>query len=104
MIKSSIRDMVWSDHSIVLLSLKRSSIHPNLLQGRLNESLLSDPVRVTEIEKAIEEYFLLNTTAEVSAETLWAAHKATIQGKLIQLSTWVEKRTRDCYRKARKRI
>lgn len=58
-VKSSIRDTVWSDHSIVLLMLRRSFKCPNLPYWRINESILSDPVRVTEIEKAIKEYFSL---------------------------------------------
>lgn len=78
---------MWSDHSIVLLTLKRIFTRPNLLQWRLNKYILSDPARVTEIKKAIKEFFLLNKVVEVSAETLWVAHKATFRGKLFQIST-----------------
>lgn len=90
-VKSSIRDTVWSDHSIVLLTLNRSRDRPTLGHWRINKSILSDLIRVVELEKAIKEYFLLNNIAEVSPETLWAPHKATIWGKLIQISTHLKR-------------
>lgn len=71
--------------------LNKSFNRPNLHHWKINKSILSDPVRVMEIEKAIKKYFLLNNVAEVSAETLWIAHKATIRGKLIQLSTQIKR-------------
>lgn len=89
--KSYIRDTVWSDHSIVLLILNRSLDRPTIRNWRLNKSILSDPIRVMEIKKGIKEYFHLNNTAELSPETLWAAHKATIRGKLIQISTQIKR-------------
>lgn len=83
--------MVWSDHSIVLLSLCNNSIKSQLSNWRLNKSILSDPIRVTELEKALKVYFLLNNLQGISAETLWAAHKATIWGKFIQIATPLKK-------------
>lgn len=89
--KSYIRDTVWSDHFIVILTLKTCSNHSNLLHWRLNKSILIYLVRALEIEKAIKEHFLLNKVDRVSAETLWAAYKATIRGKLIRISSQLKK-------------
>lgn len=51
----------------------------------MNALILSNLTHVSEIEESIQEYFLLNDVANVSPTMLWAAHKATIRGKLIQL-------------------
>lgn len=58
------------------------------------DQMLSDPVRVIEIEKALQEYFALNKTEGTSPELLWAAHKAFIRSKLIQISTQVKRERR----------
>lgn len=35
----------------------------------------------------LQEYFKLNNVEDISAETLWAAHKAFIRGEIIQIAT-----------------
>lgn len=57
----------------------------------MNESLLGDPVNVKMIADGIREYFRLNDVENISPETLWAAHKATVRGELIRLATQVKK-------------
>lgn len=68
----------------LLLQSPRSPVEKS--HCRLNESLLSDPVGTIEIEKAINNYFSLNDMEGVNPETRWVAQKATIRGKLIQIS------------------
>lgn len=53
--------------------------------------ILSGPINKAEIEKAIKEYFVLNDTGDVSPTNLWAAHKATIRGKIIQMSVQINR-------------
>lgn len=51
----------------------------------MNASILSSLAHALETEKNIQENFLLNGVANASPTTPWAAHKATIRGKLIQV-------------------
>lgn len=44
-----------------------------------------------EIEKALNEYFIINDQTDISPEMLWAAHKVTIRGTLIQIATRIKK-------------
>lgn len=88
---SKIIDTTLSDHSVVTVSLFKKSHHSKCTQWRLNESILSDPIRVTEINKALLEYFTLNGVSDTSAEMLWAAHKVTTKGKVIQIATQINK-------------
>lgn len=46
---------------------------------------------MTELLKTSQEYFKLNDTDEILAETLWAAHKATLRGKFIQIVSQLKK-------------
>ncbi|XP_040198878.1 vomeronasal type-2 receptor 26-like [Rana temporaria] len=73
------------------MTLRGHFNRPPVSHWRLNESLLDDPIIVIEIEKALKEYFLINDTDGISAETLWAAHKASIRGKIIQIATKLKK-------------
>lgn len=82
----SLNPSVWSDHSAVYMTLQHPSGKKHGRRWRLNESILSDPIRVLEIERAIK-YFIMNDTLGVSQGTNWAAHKATVRGKLTQIAS-----------------
>lgn len=83
--------MAWSDHSMVLLSLCGNSPRLNAPHWKLNQSLLRDPIQVTKLQRALQEYFCLNDVEEISAETLWAAHKVMIQGKFMQIASQLKR-------------
>lgn len=51
--RACIKDVVWSDHSMVILTLQRPVGHKPCRRWRLNESILSDLIRATEIENSI---------------------------------------------------
>lgn len=70
---------------MVLLTVRRDIPRQHSSHWILNQSILNDPIRVTEIQGALQEYFRLNDVGDVSVETLWAAHKVTFRGKLIQI-------------------
>ena len=93
-LSASIRDSALSDHSLVIISLALGLPEGSRLFWRLNESLLSDPVRVAEIEKALTEYFLDNDNDSVPPATLWAAHKSMMTGKLIQIASKLKRERR----------
>lgn len=90
-LSSSIKDTAWSDHSLVTLTLHNLTTRQTSTQWRLNESLLSDPTKVKEINDSLKEYFALNNVDNISPELLWAAHKATVRGKLISIVTRVKR-------------
>lgn len=54
---------------------------------RLNASILSNPSHIAEIGRDIQEYFLFNDIDNISPTTLWAVHKTSIRGKLIQMAS-----------------
>lgn len=89
--KAYIKDTTLSDHSMMILILQGHFVKPPLLQWRLNETLLNYPITVIELENAMKEYVHFNNMDGISAETLWAAHKATIRGKIIQIATKLKK-------------
>lgn len=89
--KAKIIDIVWSDHLLVLLTIKNVLSRSGGSYWRLNESLLGDPVHAKMIADAIKEYFRINDVGNISPETLWAAHKVTVRGELIRLATQVKK-------------
>ena len=53
-IKSTIVDVSWSDHSMVLLSLRKENSTQRVSHWTLNQSILKDPVLVAEIKQAIK--------------------------------------------------
>lgn len=89
--KSVIKDSACSDHSLLHLTLNRPSGHRQGFCWRLNASILSNPTHVLEIDKGLQEYFLLTDIQNVSPITLWAAHKAFIRGKIIQIASRLRK-------------
>ena len=91
---AKISPMAWSDHSSVQMVLTDLWSKSDPSPWRLNESLLNDPVLEKEVERAIQLYFQENSSPGVSPGTLWAAHKVTIRGVLLQLASRV-KRERD---------
>lgn len=57
----------------------------------LNEALLSNPGHCIMLDKALKEYFVDNNNHSVTPATLWAAHKAVMRGKLIQISSQLKR-------------
>lgn len=80
-----------SDHSIVTVILRCPIGLNGLFKWHLNEALLSHPVQCTILEKALREYFTESDNNTVSPGTLWAAHKAAMRGKIIQISSQLKR-------------
>lgn len=85
--KKHIREMAWSDHSMVCLVLSQPRGWPHPFSWQLNESLLSDPICCIEIDHAVHDYLQQHDTADVTSGTL----KAPIRGKIIQISTQIKR-------------
>lgn len=95
-ISAKIKDTPLSDHSMISLSIQGSLLRPSSPIWRIKEHIIKDPIQISELTKTLNEYFLLNNVDNISAETLWAAHKVVIRGKLIQISSQLKKeRTMD---------
>lgn len=82
---------VWSDCSLVFLVLQRPQGPKGISHRRFDKSILGDPERTVEVERAINDFFLTNDVEDVSPDTLWAAHKATIRGEFIQISSKIHR-------------
>lgn len=76
------------------LSLRGGSGVKGPFQWRLNETLLSNPTHCSILDKALSDYFSENDTGSVSPGCLWAAHKAVMRGRLLQLSSQLKKESR----------
>lgn len=76
----------WSDHNIVAFETSHIGMTPTPFNWRLNDSLLSNPSTVQQINTHIEEYFRTNTSEEVLLTSVWAAHKAVLRGHLINIA------------------
>lgn len=85
--KSIIRDSPLSDHSMVICVLMNPQGPEEPYRWHLNESILSNPVHCTMLDKDLREYFEVNDNGEVTPSTLSAAHKVVIRRKIIQLYT-----------------
>lgn len=80
-LKASIRHIAWSDHSLIMLKLSKPPSPLGPRPWKLNESLLSDPVRCTMLGEELREFLLLNDVYDILPGALWGAHKAVIHGK-----------------------
>lgn len=88
LIKSAkILTAAWSDHSPVQISLSDLGTKPKPSVWRLNAALFNGSIDFSEIEMSIRQYFIENRATDTSPSINWAAHKATICGKLIQLAS-----------------
>lgn len=84
---SDIQAISWSDHAPITLSLTLSPGSLRKCHWRLNDFLLKhDPSRI-ELEQTLKLYFAENCSSEISASSLWEAHKAVFRGQCISLST-----------------
>lgn len=83
----SMRDSPLPDHSTGQMLITNTQGHDGMFCWRLNESILSNPVHCTILEKDIVEYFQVNDDGTVSPETQWASHMAVMRGKIIQLAS-----------------
>uniref|UniRef100_A0A8C5M1H2 Reverse transcriptase domain-containing protein n=1 Tax=Leptobrachium leishanense TaxID=445787 RepID=A0A8C5M1H2_9ANUR len=84
-LKCEILDITWSDHAPVFLTIGEGGERgAGKAMWRFNDSILSDPGALAEIEQTLAEYFTLNNTPGVTPETLWQAHKAVLRGVCIK--------------------
>lgn len=84
----------WAVLSPVRLSLSDLWKKPHPSLWRLNAILLNDPGVLTDIEVEIRYFFRENLSSATSSIINWAAHKATIHGKLLQITSRI-KQSRD---------
>lgn len=89
--QASICEVPWSDHSLVSIKITGFLHHTRPPQWRFNETLLTNPVHSTMIERDLKEYFWLNDTPDISPISLWGAHKLVIRGNLIQLASCLKR-------------
>lgn len=76
----------YSDHAPVFFTFQNQEHNTTFKNWSLNNDLLEDPLLVNKIEEHLIEYFALNNTNDVSAQTLWEASKAVIRGLFLSLA------------------
>lgn len=82
---AGILSIPWLDHSPIKMSLSGLWSKPRLSPWRLNAALLN-PTIYTVLKKELQAYFQENSSPSMSPAIIWAAHKATIRDKIIQLA------------------
>uniref|UniRef100_A0A8C5WKN8 Endonuclease/exonuclease/phosphatase domain-containing protein n=1 Tax=Leptobrachium leishanense TaxID=445787 RepID=A0A8C5WKN8_9ANUR len=83
--------MSWSDHAPITLQLPDSRAPTGRSPWRLNESLMSRPEVVEDVQRTLENYFKENTTPDVNPLTIWQAHKTVVRGVLIKWGSYFKK-------------
>lgn len=74
---------LWSDHAWVEVRMHSTDLPKTKPTWRLNSKLLYLEPFHTDIQKAIVEYFELNSSCGVSQQIIWEAMKAVIRGWII---------------------
>lgn len=92
---STIGTITWSDHAPVTVSINLTGAVAPPFSWKNNTYVLSNPTHQTALAKQLVEFFSLNASPDISANTLWNSHKAYMRGVLIQLSSRLKReRTR----------
>ncbi|XP_040269675.1 serine/threonine-protein kinase sck2-like [Bufo bufo] len=88
----------WSDHDMVLAEIDSPGRAPRPFHWRLNESLLSRPGLVDQLQVDIREFFRDNTTTDSDPLNVWLAHKAFMRGKLINVASRLKRERTEAQR------
>lgn len=86
-ISSKIIPFSWTDHCAIVTTIASPIPWSQDTTWCINDSTLTHPSHRLEIEAALTDYFSFNDNEDISALTLWEAHKTVICGKLIQQAT-----------------
>lgn len=83
---ASIHLCLWSDHDMVVFETSHIGLTPTTFDWRLNDSLLADPSIHQKIYTHLEEFFADNKPDETLLTSIWAAHKAVLRGRFINIA------------------
>lgn len=86
-ISAKIIPFPWTDHCAVSINIASTLPRSHDTTWCMKDFMLTHPSLNKEIEKSISDYFKDNDTNDISALTLWEAHKPVIRGRMIQLAT-----------------
>lgn len=88
---SCIQPITWSDHCAVITMV--SSLIPQSRDKSwcMNEAHLTNQSYCFDIQLALKDYLLHNSTPEISPILLWEAHKPVIRGKCISVATHLKR-------------
>lgn len=75
-ISNAIGTITWSDHAPVKLGvlLTETAVFP--FSWRNNTYIHSNPTEQSFLTNKLDKFFLLNSSPDIAASTLWKAHKA----------------------------
>lgn len=83
-----------SDHNLITLRLSFNNNKGREWHWKLNDSLLNDTKITQVLLKELEVYFEITETQEVSAQTIWKAHKAFVRGIFVKIGTRIKKKSK----------
>lgn len=84
--KADLHVCPWSDHHMVAFSTSRIGLKPTTYTWRRNDSPLTGPAIIDSLTTHLGNYFTENLLPETSPCSLWTAHKAVMQGQLINIA------------------
>lgn len=82
-----------SDHAPVSMTIRIPEVQRQPYTWKLNKNLL-DKQGEEILKRELEQFFLVNETAEIADNSLWEAHKAYIRGILISMGARKKKERR----------
>ncbi|KAM4696041.1 sulfhydryl oxidase 2 [Rhinophrynus dorsalis] len=84
-VRVEIKDIIWSDHGMVMLWIKDNVERERFRTWRLDDTILREEKHRKIIEERIRYYFQENDNMVMSRSVLWCAFKADMRGVLIKL-------------------
>lgn len=96
-LSSNILPFAWKDHCAIFTTIASTIPRSHDTTWCINES--THPSHRLEIEGALNDYLSSNGTGDISDLTLWEAHKAVLQGRLIQQATKLKRERKRMFAK-----
>ncbi|KAL2081000.1 hypothetical protein ACEWY4_022853 [Coilia grayii] len=83
----NILPILISDHAPVICTLTPIVNHPKAQRWRFNTTLLSNKKFISEMEKQLEEFIIMNKESAYNAQSMWEATKCFMRGVCIGFSS-----------------
>lgn len=91
LLQSHIQPITWTDHCAVITAVSSLIPQPTNRTWCMNDALLTNQSYCLDIQIALKDYLLHNTTPDISPTLLWEAHKPVIRGTCISVASHLKK-------------
>lgn len=89
--KCTIEPMLLSYHNPIIMILTFPEHAPSTKHWRLDSSLLTDKMQLSQISTCLNAYFQENADPDISLVSIWDAHKCVIRVEIIALAAHRQK-------------